>query len=114
MQSMRDLLRDSLRVSLNALSPTDRLAAAWPVAAGHAIAERSAVRDVRGTQAVVDVYDPGWLPTLRAATPQLAGDLARVSGIAVTDILFLAAARDATIQLPSRVGPNRNQPRSRS
>ncbi len=91
MQHLRDLLRSSLRTSLAALLPLDRLAAAWPVVAGHAIAERSAVAAFDGSTAVVHVTgDRTWLAQLRSMTPQLRGDLAKVSGIPLTDILFLA------------------------
>ncbi|WP_419805695.1 DciA family protein [Terriglobus sp.] len=91
MQSLRDILRSSLRTSLAALTPFDRVTAAWPVAAGHAIAERSSIVRLDGTQAAAEVRDPAWLPELRANTPRLVADLARVSGVAVTDILFFAA-----------------------
>ena len=92
MQSLRDILRSNLRRSLENLSPLDKLAAAWPVAAGHAIAERSNIVRFDDGQAVAEVSDPAWLPELRGMTPRLVGDLARVSGVAVTDILFVAAA----------------------
>ena len=89
---MRDLLRSSLGKSLSALGALDRLAMAWPVAAGHAIAERSSVTHLSGGVATVLVRgDSAWLDQLRRMTPQLRGDLCKVSGIAVTDILFLAA-----------------------
>ncbi len=91
MQSLRDILRSSLRESLQALTPIDRLSTAWPVAVGHAIAERSKIVELRGTQAVAEVRDAAWLGELRAMTPRLVADLDRVSGIAVTDILFVMA-----------------------
>ena len=95
MQSLRDILRSSLRSSLQALTPLDRLAAAWPVAAGHAIAERSTIVRLQnaphGAQAVAEVRDLAWLPELRANTPRLAADLARISGVPLADILFFAA-----------------------
>ena len=94
MQHLRDLLRSSFRTSLGNLEPLDRLATAWPVAAGHAIAERSAVTRLEGTIAMVEVVggEP-WLRQLREMTPQLRGDLAKVSGITLTDILFVAPGR---------------------
>ena len=95
MQSLRDILRANLRTSLHALTPLDRLAAAWPVAAGHAIAERSAIvrleNTANGTRAIAEVRDPTWLTELRANTPRLVADLARVSGVPLADILFFAA-----------------------
>ena len=95
MQSLRDILRSSLRSSLGALTPLDRIAAAWPVVAGHSIAERSTVVRLQGTQAAVEVLAFTWLPELRANTPRLVADLARVSGVTLTDILFFAATPDA-------------------
>ncbi len=89
---MRDLLRSCLGKSLVSLGALDRLAMAWPVAAGHAIAERTSVTQL--TDGVVTVLVHGnadWLDQLRRMTPQLRGDLGKVSGVAVTDILFLAA-----------------------
>ncbi|GAA3756695.1 DUF721 domain-containing protein [Terriglobus aquaticus] len=96
MQSLRDILRSSLSTSLNALTPLDRLAAAWPVAAGHAIAERSTIVRLSGTQAGVEVRDAAWLPELRSNTPRLVADLARISGVPLTDILFFAETPGAT------------------
>ena len=94
MQPLRDVLRSSLRSSLRGLRPLDRLAAAWPVVAGHAIAERSAVIDLDDSTATVEVAGGQvWLRQLREMTPQLRGDLAKVSGVPLTDILFTAPGR---------------------
>lgn len=90
MQQLRDLLRYNLARSLSALSPLDRLSTAWPVAAGHSIAERSSIVRLDGTVAIAEVRDPGWLRQLREMTPQLRGELARISGVPLTDILFLS------------------------
>ena len=89
MQQLRDLLRASLGNSLAALTPLDRLSTAWPVAAGHAIAERSSVLRLDGSIAYVEVGDAAWLPQLRELTPRLRADLARISGVRLTDILFV-------------------------
>ena len=43
MEGMRELLRGSLGRSLQAMRPEDKLAAAWPVACGKAMAERGEV-----------------------------------------------------------------------
>ena len=92
MQQLRDLLRNSVGRSLSALTPLDRLSTTWPVAAGHSIAERSAIVRLEGTVAIAEVPDPAWLSQLRQMTPQLRGELARISGIPLTDILFLSPA----------------------
>ncbi len=89
MQAMRDLLRTSLAKSLAALGPLDRLAAAWPVAAGHAIAERTSVTALEETVATVTVPDAGWQRQLREDHDKLLAELSRVSRIPLTDILFL-------------------------
>ena len=97
MQLMRDLLRSSLAKSLESLSPLDRLASAWPVAAGHGIAERSSVTAFEDAVATVTVTDAAWQGQLRSTADQLKRELARISGVPLTDILFLlpAAASDA-------------------
>ncbi len=89
MQALRDILRQSLKSSLDKLAPLDRLAAAWPVAAGHSIARHSAVISLQNGVATVEVTTPEWLQQLRSMTPQLRGDLQQVSGIPLTDILFV-------------------------
>ena len=43
LEGMRDLVRGSMGRSLRALADEDKLAAAWPVACGKAMAERGAV-----------------------------------------------------------------------
>jgi hypothetical protein len=92
MQAMRELLRTTLAQSLDALSPLDRLSAAWPVATGHAVAERSSVTDLSGTVATVTVVDITWLRQLRSSANQLRSELARISRVPLTDILFVLPA----------------------
>ena len=99
MQAMRDLLRTSLAKSLAALSPLDRLAAAWPIAAGHGIAERSEVTSLEDGAVTVTVADPGWQAQLRSIGTQLQTDLARISRVPLTAILFvLPSAKPAEPQ----------------
>jgi predicted nucleic acid-binding Zn ribbon protein len=103
MQLMRDLLRSSLAKSLASLSPLDRLASAWPVAAGHGIAERSSVTDFKEGIATVTVADAVWQAQLRSTADQLKRELARISGVPLTDILFLlpvAASRTRPAEKP--------------
>ena len=89
MEAMRDLLRTSLGKSLGALSPLDRLATAWPIAAGHSIAERSEVTSLDDGTVIVTVADQGWQAQLRAVGTQLQGDLQRISRVPLTAILFV-------------------------
>ena len=92
MQAMRDLLRNTLARSLDSLTPLDRLGAAWPVATGHAVAERSSVTALNGTVATVTVADANWLNQLSFAAKQIRSDLARISRVPLTDILFVLPA----------------------
>ncbi len=100
MQGIRDLLRGSLGRSLDALSPLDRLAAAWPVAAGHAIAQHSTVTALDCGTAVLTVPDPGWRQQLQSSAQQLQGELARVSRVPLTAILFLSPREAARYTHP--------------
>jgi predicted nucleic acid-binding Zn ribbon protein len=116
MQAMRDLLRTTLSRSLNTLSPLDRLGAAWPVAAGHAIAERSNVSDYEDRVATITVADTAWQRQLRSTAPQLQSELARISGVPLTDILFLlpADAADTIAARPAPAGADKSRkPRTR-
>jgi len=110
MQLMRDLLRSSLAKSLSNLSPLDRLASAWPVAAGHGIAERTSVTDFDEGAVMVTVPDAVWQAQLRSTADQLQRELARISGVPLTDILFLlpAAATNA-----SRAQNSSDKPRTK-
>jgi predicted nucleic acid-binding Zn ribbon protein len=98
MQLMRDVLRSSLAKSLSGLSPLDRLASAWPVAAGHGIAERSSVTGLDDGVATVTVADAVWQAQLRTTADQLRRELARISGVPLTDILFLLPAAASNVR----------------
>ena len=98
MQAMRDILRGSLGKSLDALTPLDRLSAAWPVAAGHAVSARTFVSSFQDGMVRVTVPDTTWQRQLEISHAQLRSDLANISRVAVTDILFV---------LPENVAPVR-------
>jgi len=89
MQRMRDLLRGSLARSLRDLSPEDRLAAAWPVACGSALAGRGEVLHLDAEDVLhVRVAGPEWLRQFVAVRSQLTADLARISGVRFSGIHF--------------------------
>lgn len=92
MQMMRDVLRNSLGRSLSALSPVDRLAAAWPVAAGHAIAERTSIVGLEEGDVTIAVPDAAWRQQLESMRLPLQGDLSRISRVPVSRILFQVPA----------------------
>jgi hypothetical protein len=89
MQRMRDLLRGSLSRSLRELSPEDRLAAAWPVACGSALAGHGEVLHLDEEDVLhIRVNGPEWFRQFLAMRSQLAADLARISGVALSGIHF--------------------------
>jgi len=86
---MRDLLRGSLAGSLRDLSPDDRLAAAWPVACGSALAGRGEVLHLDAEDVLhIRVTGAEWMRQFLDVRSQLARDLARISGVALSGIHF--------------------------
>jgi predicted nucleic acid-binding Zn ribbon protein len=85
---MRDLLKASLRESLSALPAEDRLAAAWPVACGKAMAGRGTVMGYADGVVRVQVEDGAWLRQLTSMHGQLAREMARIAGVPVSEIHF--------------------------
>ena len=95
MQGMRDLLRGTLRESLRAMSPEDRLAAAWPVACGRALAGHGVIVGFAEGILSIQVADPAWLTQMRSMRSVLEHDLARVAGVPVRAIHFELKATSA-------------------
>lgn len=89
MQGMRDVLRSSLGRSLRTLSEEDRLAAAWPVACGSALAERAEVLGLDADGVLhVRVLQPGWREQFVQMRTMLAADLSRIAGVRLQTIHF--------------------------
>ena len=88
MEAMRDLLKNSLGQSLNSLSDDDKLAAAWPVACGKTMAERAMVIGYDRGVLRVQVENRTWLQQLMSMREQLAGEMARIAGVRVSEIHF--------------------------
>jgi Dna[CI] antecedent, DciA len=88
LEGMRDLLKGSLGWTLDGLSDEDRLAAAWPVACGKTIAERGGVVGYAAGIVLVQVENEVWLRQLTSMRGQLAGEMARIAGVRVSDIHF--------------------------
>ena len=88
MEGMRDLLRATLGRSLGALSDEDRLAAAWPVACGKAMAERGTVVGYADGVVRVEVAGEAWMRQMMSMRRQLAGTMAQISRVKVTEIHF--------------------------
>jgi hypothetical protein len=88
MEGMRDLLKGSLRRSLEAMQDVDRLTAAWPVACGKTLAERGVVVAYADRVVYVEVADAAWLRQMMSMHAQLAGEVARIAGVKVVGIHF--------------------------
>ena len=88
LEGMRDLLKGSLGRSLEALREEDRLAAAWPVACGKALAGRGTIVGYADGVVRVQVEDGAWLQQLMSMRGQLAGEMARIAGVRVSEIHF--------------------------
>jgi predicted nucleic acid-binding Zn ribbon protein len=88
MEGMRDLLKGVLGRSLNTLCDEDRLAAAWLVACGKTMAERGTVVSYDDGVLRVQVENRAWLQQLMSMRGQLAGEMARIAGVRVSEIHF--------------------------
>ncbi len=88
LEGMRDLLKGTLGRSLGALRDEDRLAAAWPVACGKAMAERGIIVGYADGVMRVQVENGTWLRQLMSLRIQLAGEVARIAGVKVREIHF--------------------------
>jgi hypothetical protein len=88
MQGMRDLLRDRLRQSLRAMTPLDRLAAAWPVACGKSMAAHGTLTALTDGTLHILVTDDAWLSQMISMRSILQHDLARVAGVPLAGIHF--------------------------
>jgi Dna[CI] antecedent, DciA len=88
LDGMRDLLKRSLGRSLGALCDEDRLAAAWPVVCGKAMAGHGIVVGYEGGVVRIEVEDASWLKHLMSIRIQLAGEMARIARVRVSEIHF--------------------------
>jgi hypothetical protein len=85
---MRTLLRGTLGRSLQAMRPEDKLAAAWPVACGKAMAERGTVVGYVDGEVWIEVQEGAWLRQMMSMQGQLAGQMGRIAGVKVSRIHF--------------------------
>ena len=88
MEGMRDLLKGFLGRSLGALHDEDRVAAAWAVACGKALAGRGTVVGYAGGVVRVQVEDGVWLRQLMSMKEQLTREIERIAGVSVSEIHF--------------------------
>jgi predicted nucleic acid-binding Zn ribbon protein len=88
MEAMRDLLRGSLARSLRGVGEMDRLAAAWTVACGKAMADRGAVVGYQAGVVRVEVSDAVWMKQMISLRSVLEREMARIAGLPITAIHF--------------------------
>jgi Dna[CI] antecedent, DciA len=88
MEAMRELLRGSLGRSLRDLRDEDRLAAAWTVACGRAMAERGVVVGYENTIVRVEVADAVWMRQMMTLRGVLEREMAKIAGLPVAGIHF--------------------------
>ncbi len=88
MEGMRDLLRGSVGKTLHGLTAEDRIAAAWKVASGRALSERSAVVGFADGIVQVEVSDSAWLEQFMTIASQLRTEIARIAEVEVAAIHF--------------------------
>jgi len=88
MEGMRELLRGSLARSLAGVREEDRLAAAWTVACGRAMAERGVITGYADGVVRIEVEEAVWLRQMESLRGTLQRELARISGVKVQGIEF--------------------------
>jgi hypothetical protein len=88
MDGMREILRGNLGRSLSALRDEDRLAAAWTVACGLAMAEHGTVVGYEAGLVRVEVSDAVWLRQMMSLRGVLERDIAKIAGLPVSGIHF--------------------------
>ena len=88
MEAMRELLRGSIGRSLRAMRDEDRLAAAWAIACGRAMAERGAVVGYEGGVVRIEAANAVWMGQMISLRGTLARDMARIAGLPVSGIHF--------------------------
>jgi hypothetical protein len=89
MEAMRDVLRGSLGRSLRGVGDVDRLAAAWTVACGCAMADHGQVAGYEGGVVRIEVSDPVWQRQMISLRSTLAREMARIAGLTVKAIEFV-------------------------
>jgi hypothetical protein len=89
MEAMREVLRETLGRSLRGLNEEDRLAAAWTVACGPAMADRGRVVGYEAGVVRVEVADQVWLRQMISLRSVLGRDMARVAELKVSEIHFV-------------------------
>ncbi|MFC6645648.1 DciA family protein [Granulicella cerasi] len=92
MQRMRDVLKSSLGRSLSELGDEDRLAAAWQVVCGAALAAHGSVSHLDAEHVVhVTVDSEEWFSVFMDRRSSIVSELARVAKVRLDGIHFAKA-----------------------
>jgi predicted nucleic acid-binding Zn ribbon protein len=95
LRGMRDVLRTSLGLSLQSLQAEDKLATAWSVVCGKAMAEHGQVIGFADGILYIAVKDEAWMRQMTVMQSQLKADMSRITGITVFEIHFQIKRHDA-------------------
>jgi predicted nucleic acid-binding Zn ribbon protein len=88
MEGMRGLLRGTLGRSLKAMRAEDRLAAAWPVVCGAAMAGHGEVVGFADGVVRIVASDRAWMRQMQSMSGMLERELGKIAGVAVSGIHF--------------------------
>ena len=88
LEGMRDVLRGSLGESLRGMSEEDRLAAAWTVACGPALAGRGTIAGYDRGVVLVTVEEAVWMAQMISLRGALARQMQQAAGLPVERIEF--------------------------
>ena len=88
MEAMRDVLRGSLARSLSNIGAEDRVAAAWTVVCGSAMAGHGKVVGYDAGVVRIQVADTVWMQQMKSLGGTLERELARIAGVPVATIHF--------------------------
>lgn len=88
MEAMRDVLRGSLARSLSNARAEDRIAAAWAVVCGSAMAGHGEVVGYDAGVVRIQVADTVWMQQMKSLGGTLERELARIAGVPVATIHF--------------------------
>ena len=86
LEKIRDVLKGSLGRSLQALRDEDKLAMAWPLVCGKAMAEHGVVLGYIEGVLHVQVADGPWRRQLISMQGQLAAEMSHIAGVKVSEI----------------------------
>jgi hypothetical protein len=88
MENMRQVFRSSLGRSLRTIPEQDRLAVAWPVACGKAMADRGTIAGYADGVILIEVVDGAWLRQMMSIQRQLISEMGKIAGVPVRGIHF--------------------------